>query len=58
MAQFLAAFIEESGGEIRLAFDTIKDQTGDRAITLDFEDEGATIVLRVIDTKDIPDDVE
>jgi len=52
LAPFLAAIIEEMGGEARIPYDTFRDQTGGKAIAIDLEDDGATIVLRL--TEEIP----
>lgn len=49
LAPFLAAIVEESGGEVRIPFDVFTNQTGDRAIAIDIEDDGMTLVLRLVD---------
>ena len=54
LAPFLAAIIEESGGEIRIPYDVFTNQTGDKAIAIDIEDDGMTLVMRMVD--EIPDE--
>lgn len=49
LAPFLASVIDEAGGEVRIPYDVFKNQTGTKAIAIDIEDEGATLVLRVVD---------
>lgn len=49
LAPFLAAAVEEAGGEIRIAYDTFRNQVGEKALAIDIEDDGATVVLRVVD---------
>lgn len=49
LAPFLAAIVEESGGEVKIPFDVFTKQTGDRAIAIDIEDDGMTLVLRLVD---------
>lgn len=58
LAPFLAAIIEESGGEVLIPYDTLTQQKGEKNITIDLIDDGATLRLGLIDTKDIPDDIE
>ena len=58
MAQFVAAIVDQQGGEVRISYDAFKNQTGDRALTIDFEEDGAVMVLRLIGVEDIPEDVE
>lgn len=54
LAPFLAAAIEEAGGIIRVPYDTFRGQHGQKAIAFDIEDDGATIVMSVIETGEIP----
>lgn len=54
LAPFLAAVVEQAGGEVRIAYDVFKNQVGDKALAIDIEDDGATLVLRVVDG--IPND--
>lgn len=58
LGQFIAAIIDVQGGEVRIPYDAFTTQTGDKMLTIDFEDDGATIVLRLIDAVEVPDDVE
>jgi hypothetical protein len=58
LSSFLAAIIDEAGGEVLIPYDTFLAQHGDKNITIDIIDDGQTIKLGLIDTKDIPEDVE
>ena len=58
LSSFLAAIIDDAGGEVRIPYDTFLAQHGDKNITIDIIDDGQTLKLGLIDTKDIPDDVE
>jgi hypothetical protein len=58
LATFLAAVIDEAGGEVLIPYGTYLSQTGDKNITIDLVDDGHTIKLGLIDVKDIPEDVE
>lgn len=51
LAPFLAAIVELSGGEVRIPYDTLATvlNDGDKAIAFDLEDEGMTMVLRMVD---------
>ncbi|AZU97140.1 hypothetical protein SEA_FORREST_63 [Streptomyces phage Forrest] len=49
LAPFLAAAVEEAGGEIRIPYDVFRSQVGEKALAIDIEDDGATLVLRVVD---------
>lgn len=49
LGPFLAAIVEESGGEVRIPYDVFRNQVGEKALAIDIEDEGATLVLRVVD---------
>lgn len=50
LAPFIAAMIENAGGEVRLPFGLFADRPeNDRAIAIDIEDDGATIVLSLVD---------
>lgn len=54
----MAAMIDNAGGEILLPYGQLLAQSGEKAITIDLIDDGQTLKLGLIDTKDIPDDVE
>lgn len=54
LGPFLVAAIEEMGGEVRIPYNTFKAQVAPKALAIDIEDEGATLVLRVVDG--IPND--
>lgn len=57
LSVFLAAVIENAGGEIRLPFDAfakVQDNPEGAAITIDLVDDGATFVLGV---GEVPDDL-
>ena len=49
LGPFLAAVVDQAGGEIRIPYDTLKDQTGEKALAIDIEDDGATIVLSLVE---------
>lgn len=49
LAPFLAALVEEAGGEVKIPYGVFANQTGDRAIAIDIEDDGMTLVLRLVD---------
>ncbi len=49
LAPFLAAVVDQAGGEIKIPYDVFKNQVGDRALAIDIEDEGATIVLSMVE---------
>lgn len=49
LGPFLAAVVENAGGEIRLPYGTLVQKKGDRSLIIDIEDDGATIVLRMAD---------
>lgn len=49
LGPFLAAIVEESGGEVKIPYDVFKKQVGTKAISIDIEDDGQTLVLRVVD---------
>jgi hypothetical protein len=57
LSVFLAAVIENAGGEVRVPYDTfVALQQGEpKALSLDLEDDGATLVFRV---GDVPEDLE
>ena len=56
LAVFLAAAIENAGGEIRLPYDTFTETLEKaKAIAIDLEDDGQSIVLTL--TEEIPEDV-
>jgi hypothetical protein len=54
LAPFMAAVIDGAGGEIRIPYESFTQQRGERAITIDLEEDGATIVLRL--TEEIPNE--
>ncbi|QNN99165.1 hypothetical protein SEA_FAUST_62 [Streptomyces phage Faust] len=54
LGPFLAAIVEQAGGEVRIPYDVFAAQVGDKALAIDIEDDGATLVLRVVDG--IPND--
>jgi hypothetical protein len=54
LAPFLAAIIEQAGGEIRLSYSKISEQDGLRAITIDMDEDGDTLVFSL--TAGIPDE--
>lgn len=58
LATFLAAIIDEAGGEVLIPYGTYLAQNGEKNITIDLVDDGQTIKLGLIDVKDIPEDVE
>ena len=58
LSSFLAAIIDEAGGEVLIPYGTVLAQTGDKSLTIDLIDDGQTIKLGLIDVKDIPEDVE
>lgn len=58
LATFLAAIIDEAGGEVLIPYGTYLSQNGEKNITIDLIDDGQTIKLGLIDVKDIPEDVE
>lgn len=53
LAPFLAAIIDMEGGEYRIPYATIRAQQGEKVVSLYLEDDGATIVLRLLDAKDV-----
>lgn len=52
LGPFLLAVVENAGGEIKLPYGTLINRKNDKALAIDIEDDGATIVLRVLE--DIP----
>jgi hypothetical protein len=58
LAAFLAAVIDEAGGELLIPYATFLAQNGEKALTIDLIDDGQTIKLGLMDVKDIPEDVE
>lgn len=58
LSSFLAAIIDDAGGEVLVPYDRFLAQTGDKSITIDLIDDGQTLKLGLIDVKDIPEDVE
>lgn len=56
LSVFLAAVVDNAGGEIRLPFSTFAEyQLGEspKALSFDIEDDGATLVIGL--TEDIPE---
>lgn len=49
LGPFLAAVVELAGGEVRIPYDVFHNQVGEKAIAIDIEDDGATVVLSVVD---------
>lgn len=49
LGPFLAAMVEEAGGEVRIPYDVFKNQVGDKALAIDIEDDGATLVLSIVE---------
>lgn len=49
LAPFLAAVIDEVGGEVRIPYDSFKNSVGHKAIAIDIEDDGATIKLSLVE---------
>lgn len=58
LSSFLAAIIDDAGGEVLIPYGTFLAQTGEKSITIDLVDDGQTLKLGLIDVKDIPEDVE
>jgi len=54
LGPFLAAIVEEAGGEIKVSYDAFRNQSQDRVLSIDLEDDGATLVFRMVDG--IPDE--
>lgn len=49
LAPLLAAIVDIEGGEYRIPYATLRAQQGAKALALDPEDDGATLVIRVVD---------
>ena len=49
LGPFLAVIIEQEGGVYRIPYATLVAQDGDKVLTIDLEDDGATIALRIVD---------
>lgn len=49
LAPFLAAVIDSAGGEVKIPYGTFTNQVGERAISIEIEDEGMTLVMRLVD---------
>lgn len=47
LSQFLAAIIESMGGEVRVPYDTL--QSDAKGIAIDFEEDGAILVLSLVE---------
>jgi hypothetical protein len=54
----MAAIIDNAGGEVLIPYGTLLAQSGEKTITIDLIDDGQTLKLGLMDTKDIPEDVE
>lgn len=55
--QFLVAIIDSQDCEVRVPYAVFAEQKGEKVLTIDFEDDGATIVLRLLDKEDVIQDV-
>jgi hypothetical protein len=53
LAPFLAAIVDMEGGSYRIPYATLRSQQGEKVIALDLEDDGATIVLRLVDAEEV-----
>ena len=58
LAQFIAAVIYEAGGEIQVSYEGLMRQTSASSITIDLNSESAIFTLKLINTEDIPDDID
>lgn len=56
LGPFIAAIVEEAGGEVRIPYESVIGGKGDKALAFDIVDDGATIAISLVDAKDIPDD--
>lgn len=58
--RLLAAIVVEAGGEVRVSFDALVAAHGDedRFLVMEVVDDGATLVLTLVDKEDVPDDVK
>lgn len=54
LGPFLAAIVEDAGGEVRIPYSVFANERKSRAIAIDIEDDGMTVVLRLVD--EIPDE--
>lgn len=52
LGPFLAAIIEQEGGTYRIPYATLVNQDGIKALTIDLEDDGATLVLGLVDAEE------
>jgi hypothetical protein len=55
LGPFLMAVIEEMGGEVRIPYNAFRKQVAPRAIAFDIEDDGATIVMSVVEEIPVED---
>lgn len=56
LSAFMAAMIENAGGEIRVPMSVYYDATSEaKAMTIDIEDDGQTIVFGLV--SEVPDDL-
>lgn len=53
LAQFLAAIIDVEGGEYRLPYASLVKNREGMGLALDIEDDGETLVLRLVDMEGI-----
>lgn len=58
LASFLAAIIENAGGEVQIPYELWRNQHGDKNIAIDVINDGHTFSLKLIDTKDVKYDDE
>jgi hypothetical protein len=47
LSQFMAAIIEAMGGEVRIPYDSL--QSDAKGIAIDFEEDGAILVLSLVE---------
>lgn len=56
LSAFMAAMIENAGGEIRVPMSVYYDATAEaKAMTIDIDDDGQTIVFGLV--SEVPDDL-
>lgn len=60
LERLLAAMIKEAGGEIRVSYDALvaAHTDKDQFLTMDIIDNGATLLLQIADSEDVPDDIK
>lgn len=49
LAPFLAAAIEEAGGEIKFSYETLISQHGEKGIEIEIDEESQMISLKIAD---------